>query len=749
MKIGIDCFPLQSDSRLRGIGRYSLGLVRALLAEPRGHDFLLYIRQDLNRENIPSSRQFAIGPGGLQPYLAGNPTGLDAILLLSPHESYLTARCKIPKTAAIVYDLIPDRMPELFQPITSYKVQYEAYLDAARKYDLLLAISDFTRNDFLKIRKFPASKVITVGCGIDRSFWSPAPEGYRLGPGMFPDFLRRLGVNPPYVLHVGGECPRKGGKRLIEAWSHVAHPIRRPCQLVYAYGISLHHQHELLRCASSRGISGSQFLTAGGLGDEALRDLYRFAYVHCLPSEAEGLGLPHVEAIACGCPSIGLANTSQPEAIGDAGLCVSDGSTKGIAATLEMVLGDRDLRARLAANCAGQAAKFDWARVAGRVLDAMEGQLVGEEGIAPAVESSGPTAKPRLAIFGPLPPLMSGISPYTAGLARALDGRYDVTVFHDPAVSIDPLPDITVLPANEFDPKRWPLRSYQIGNNPLHAYMVETARKHPGVVTLHDLNLEGIEDELNWHHDHDIFLIDRSRLVESLASISKAVIIHSASVTNMLPGWAIDKIHVAPFGGSPLVLTEEEKIKARLAAYLPTQRKIVCVPGIIHETKLCQEILLTFAAVEPLIPGWCLAFVGPDGDGGDTHELAKNMKINSPRCVFTGPLGANVFAQGMAACDLAVCLRQHPTNGEWSAALTDALRSGVPSIVSPVGTFTEIPDDAVRFVKDAKDLVKALLDLCRDDQARTKLGAAGLAYAKEHLAWEKTAESYARALEDR
>ena len=81
----------------------------------------------------------------------------------------------------------------------------------------------------------------------------------------------------------------------------------------------------------------------------------------------------------------------------------------------------------------------------------------------------------RVAFFSPLPPSPSGIADYSQALLAPLGRLVELEVFADAA--------------REFRPGDFDLALYQIGNNPYHDFVYETALRHPGVVVMHESNL--------------------------------------------------------------------------------------------------------------------------------------------------------------------------------------------------------------------------------------------------------------------
>ena len=83
----------------------------------------------------------------------------------------------------------------------------------------------------------------------------------------------------------------------------------------------------------------------------------------------EGFGLPAAESLACGVPTLVSTDRALLEVTGDAALAVDDHSVESIAAGLERLLLDEDLRAKLAEAGPRHVARFTWEAAARTVLD--------------------------------------------------------------------------------------------------------------------------------------------------------------------------------------------------------------------------------------------------------------------------------------------------------------------------------------------------------------------------------------------
>jgi glycosyltransferase involved in cell wall biosynthesis len=87
------------------------------------------------------------------------------------------------------------------------------------------------------------------------------------------------------------------------------------------------------------------------------------------PSSYEGFGLTFIEAMAVGCPVIGVANSSVPEVVGDAGLLIESAEIGALADAIRRIVRDPRGAAELSRRGVERAALFSWSHTARGMLD--------------------------------------------------------------------------------------------------------------------------------------------------------------------------------------------------------------------------------------------------------------------------------------------------------------------------------------------------------------------------------------------
>jgi glycosyltransferase involved in cell wall biosynthesis len=420
LKLLIDLQGAQTESRFRGIGRYSTSLAQAMARNAGEHevwvavngtlgDGIQEIRQALDGL-IPAERIQAfdglprIGwpdPANTWRRNAAELAREAFIAALRPdvvHVSSLfegSQDCAVssigkleggPLTAVTLYDLIPLLNEETYLTSEWTRNWYMDKVASLQRADLLLSISGHAREEALQALPLDPDSVVNMSSAISPHF-VPRPVGT-----IERDLLdARFGIVGPYIMYSGAMEPRKNADRLLQAFSLLEPDLRESTQLVIAGKVAPHDMVRFCALADELGVSG-QVKYTGYITDDELILLYSAAAVYVFPSLHEGFGLPALEAMACGAPTIGSATTSVPEVIGRKDALFDPSDATAIAASIRRVLVDVEFARSLREHAPKQAARFSWDATAKTAIAAFE-RLVGQR---EALHESWPQARPRL-----------------------------------------------------------------------------------------------------------------------------------------------------------------------------------------------------------------------------------------------------------------------------------------------------------------------------------------------------------------
>jgi len=260
-----------------------------------------------------------------------------------------------------VHDLAFEYYPGMFP--RSWRYMYRLGLRAAvARADAIVTPSRNTAEDLLSRTRVDPARLHVV----------PLAASIGLGSADSDATLARLKVREPYVLFVGTLEPRKNLVRLIRAYRRVA-ATGLPHALVLAGPLGWHPEALMREIALS---GPGDIVMTGAVSEGDLDALYRAADAFVYPSLYEGFGLPVIEAMVRGIPTVASNTSAVPEVAGDTTLGVNPRSVREIGQAIESVLTDLDLAERLAMRGRRQAERFSWdetARLTLQVYDRVLG----------------------------------------------------------------------------------------------------------------------------------------------------------------------------------------------------------------------------------------------------------------------------------------------------------------------------------------------------------------------------------------
>lgn len=252
-----------------------------------------------------------------------------------------------------VHDLVALERPDL-HPRRARRIQ-RAQLDVARRRaSIVLSVSQATA-DALR------------GRGVDPDRIVVAPNGAT----SLPRADRSVVPDIPYLLAVGSLTPRKGLGTLVAAFARASLPDRTLLVLAGPAGWRV----QAVRAAIARHGVAERVVLTGTVSDAQLAALYECCLAVCVPSLAEGFGLPIIEAGAAGAPVVASDLPVFHEVGAGIGLFAPPGDEDEWAAALERIVADDDLRRDAASRGRELAGEFTWERTAEITVSAYERAL--------------------------------------------------------------------------------------------------------------------------------------------------------------------------------------------------------------------------------------------------------------------------------------------------------------------------------------------------------------------------------------
>lgn len=399
MRILIDLQTCQIEgNRVRGIGRYALALIKAILEIGNAHQFILLanrsltnIRHQFSSELLDSCSQIFYcewySPGAL------SAEGLEnkcnrliaqhirdyAIQRLQPQLVYIPSffdgfhddsvlginSNQVIPTVVTHYDLIPLVQSEIYLDLLpEYNKFYRAKIEEIKSAEILFTISNFGAKEAEQILGLPSERIVNVSSGCDQTIFNPT----KVGVGV----ENPHGISTNFILYCGAADPRKNLKRLIQAYALLPIVLQQKYQLVLAGSFNKYELIDLNCLISELKLKKDNVVITGYINDALLAELYRHAAVFVFPSLHEGFGLPALEAMCCGAVVIGSNSTSVAEVINEPQALFDPYDIISIKDTLEKSLTDPIYRKLLLTNALMQAQNYSWQKSASKALSCME-----------------------------------------------------------------------------------------------------------------------------------------------------------------------------------------------------------------------------------------------------------------------------------------------------------------------------------------------------------------------------------------
>lgn len=632
--------------------------------------------------------------------------------------------------SATLYDLIPLLYQDYYFKDTQFRRWYYSRLEWLRKADLLLAISESSRQDAINLLGIEPWRIATVYGGISNHFRPPVDRvRARL------NLRQRFSLREKIVLYTGGDDHRKNIKGAISAFAKVPSELRANAQLVIVCAMSPERKRTYYDEARAHGLSSDDVLITGFISEQDLVDFYGVCDAFVYPSLYEGLGLPILEAMACGAPVIGGNNSSIRELIVREDALFDATRDASITEKITQILLDESFATDLRNYGIKRASDFNWQRTAELSLAAFDEALqrTRQAGVQCAI--AGWLPRKRLAVLTPLPPCRSGIADYNAQFLPYLARHFDIDLYVDGyAVADERLTSVfRIFDVKDFEQVALSYEHilYEMGNSEFHSHMWPLLEKYPGVVGLHDAYLGGLFGYLDFHdgvagsyeqnmlYSHgsiarryfapihackDPINDTMSNLPCTKQVLDKAlgIISHSPfnlqlARTNYPQGWCSAYRTIPQMVVLPTPISEAERLVIREVLGFKPNDFVIVTFGHINWTKWSDRLLEAFLTSNLSKQSKVhLIFAGMHAQDDYGSSLAKHIAKSglSDRIQITGYLSAEDYSRYLWVADLAVQLRTKSRGGTPKGVL-DCLAYGLPVVVNNDASYTDYSDDVV------------------------------------------------------
>jgi glycosyltransferase involved in cell wall biosynthesis len=336
---------IYADQTTGGINRYFTNIITrlpddtlpTLTASHRSNKSYYPTHPNLQLQEFPNFRPYRIAHSLRSYYLRWRNEG-QAFDIFHPTYYFLLV--------ITVYDMIHELFAEYMDATATIQAK-QAAIHAA---DVIICISESTKNDLLKYVPSVESKIVITHLASEfSSEWAYGTEVVPI---------------QPYFLYVGSRAKAyKNFDTLLCAFSKAASV--NPDLLLCVVGAPFNAE-EQQQIAELNLIDRIQHYHHAS--DTHLAKLYRCSVAFVYPSLYEGFGIPPLEAMACGAVVVAANSSSIPGVVGDAGILFEPKAVEDLADILLELVDSPSQRDRLIVKGYERNKQFSWGKTAAETL---------------------------------------------------------------------------------------------------------------------------------------------------------------------------------------------------------------------------------------------------------------------------------------------------------------------------------------------------------------------------------------------
>jgi glycosyltransferase involved in cell wall biosynthesis len=230
------------------------------------------------------------------------------------------------------------------------------YINAAKKSNIILTISEFSKSEIIKYLKVEEQKIEIVSCGVNPNF------------SLITASKETLSSLPnKYFLFVGNVKPHKNLITLLKAYNKLNARVKQEYKLVILGKMEgfVTNDNQIFKYIENNNLSSFVHFT-GYISDSEVPSIYKNATIFVFPSLYEGFGLPILEAMVCEVPVISSNKASLPEVGGNAVLYFEPLNENSLAELIIQLTGNKEMQLDLIEKGKKRVKHFTWESVISR-----------------------------------------------------------------------------------------------------------------------------------------------------------------------------------------------------------------------------------------------------------------------------------------------------------------------------------------------------------------------------------------------
>lgn len=293
-------------------------------------------------------------------------------IFLSLYQSATLLPNKV-KHLMLVHDIIPKLFPEYLNNFRK-KTYWKLTEKAIKKADHIIAVSRTTEKDLVNKLGMDPKKITVSYIDADEIFKKDISDEH------LDRIMKKYGLKPGYIYNGGGLEVRKNTAGVIHAYKALLEKNKKVRYLSEFPDLVISGKlmPELAPLATDaekliRELNLSNHVKLiGQVPQEDLPAIYKNSLFFIYPSFYEGFGLPLLQAMAMGTPSIASRKSSLPEVGSDSVLYCKPDDIEDMVMVMKNLLINKPLRERLSERGQERARYFSWEKFVSKILNIID-----------------------------------------------------------------------------------------------------------------------------------------------------------------------------------------------------------------------------------------------------------------------------------------------------------------------------------------------------------------------------------------